>query len=105
MVARVATVAFQSIDVPEVGVQVQIMSGLPTFAVVGLPDKPVAESRERMRASLAAMGFRPSTWRRRTSSMKAATSICRSRLASCQSRPAPEAMPERRVRRANGSRS
>ncbi|MFZ1416355.1 MAG: YifB family Mg chelatase-like AAA ATPase [Defluviicoccus sp.] len=57
MVARVATVAFQGIDVLDVGVQVQIMSGLPAFAVVGLPDKAVAESRERVRASLAAMGL------------------------------------------------
>lgn len=57
MVARVATVAFQGIDVLDVGVQVQITSGMPTFAVVGLPDKAVAESRERVRASLAAMGL------------------------------------------------
>lgn len=57
MVARVATVAFQGIDVLDVGVQVQIASGMPTFAVVGLPDKAVAESRERVRASLAAMGL------------------------------------------------
>ena len=57
MVARVATVAFQGIDVLDVGVQVQITSGLPAFAVVGLPDKAVAESRERVRASLAAMGL------------------------------------------------
>ncbi|SUS08159.1 conserved hypothetical protein [uncultured Defluviicoccus sp.] len=57
MVARVATVAFQGIEVLDVGVQVQIASGMPTFAVVGLPDKAVAESRERVRASLAAMGL------------------------------------------------
>ena len=53
MVARVNTVAFQGIDVLDVDVQVQITQGLPSFSVVGLPDKAVAESRERVRAALA----------------------------------------------------
>jgi len=57
MVARVATVAFQGIDVLDIDVQVQMASGLPTFTVVGLPDKAVAESRERVRAALGAIGL------------------------------------------------
>jgi magnesium chelatase family protein len=57
MVARVNTVAFQGIEVREVDVQVQMASGLPAFNVVGLPDKAVAESRERVRAALGAMGL------------------------------------------------
>ncbi|MFO1119189.1 MAG: YifB family Mg chelatase-like AAA ATPase [Rhodospirillales bacterium] len=57
MVARINTVAFNGIDVLDVDVQVQITQGLPMFSVVGLPDKAVAESRERVRASLAAMGL------------------------------------------------
>ena len=57
MVARVNTVAFQGIDVLDVDVQVQIGGGMPSFAIVGLPDKAVAESRERVRAALAAMGL------------------------------------------------
>ena len=57
MVARITTVAFQGIDVQDVNVQVQISAGMPTFTVVGLPDKAVAESRERVRASLSAMGL------------------------------------------------
>jgi magnesium chelatase family protein len=40
-----------------VEVQVQISAGLPTFLVVGLPDKTVGESRERVRAALSAMGL------------------------------------------------
>ena len=32
-------------------------SGLPAFVIVGLPDKAVAESRERVRAALAAIGL------------------------------------------------
>ncbi|MCP4330648.1 MAG: hypothetical protein GY791_19820 [Alphaproteobacteria bacterium] len=47
MVARVNTVAFQGIAVLDIDVQVQMASGLPAFTIVGLPDKAVAESRER----------------------------------------------------------
>lgn len=57
MVARVNTVAFQGIDTLDVDVQVQIANGLPAFSVVGLADKAVAESRERVRAALGAMGL------------------------------------------------
>lgn len=57
MVARVKTVAFLGIKVLEVDVQVQMASGLPAFTIVGLPDKAVAESRERVRAALNAMGL------------------------------------------------
>ncbi len=57
MVASISTVAFQGIDVLPVEVQVQIASGLPAFAVVGLPDKAVGESRERVRAALSAIGL------------------------------------------------
>ena len=57
MVARAHTVAFQGIDVVDVDVQVQITGGLAAFHVVGLPDKAVAESRERVRGALAALGL------------------------------------------------
>ncbi len=57
MVARVSTVAFQGIDVLDIDVQVQMSSGMPAFTVVGLPDKAVAESRERVRAALVALGL------------------------------------------------
>ena len=56
-VARMRTVAFSGIDVKDVDVQVQISAGLPAFTVVGLPDKAVGESRERVRSSLGAMGL------------------------------------------------
>ena len=55
--ARVRTLAFLGLDTAEVDVEVQIASGLPSFAIVGLPDKAVAESRERVRAALGAMGL------------------------------------------------
>lgn len=57
MTSRVRTVAFQGIEVVDVDVQVQMAPGLPAFTVVGLPDKAVAESRERVRAALNALGL------------------------------------------------
>jgi magnesium chelatase family protein len=57
MVARVHTVSFQGIDVLGITVQVQMASGLPAFTIVGLPDKAVAESRERVRASFHTLGL------------------------------------------------
>ncbi|MDX2095580.1 MAG: YifB family Mg chelatase-like AAA ATPase [Alphaproteobacteria bacterium] len=56
MVARIHTVTFQGIETLPVEVQVHLGAGLPAFTVVGLPDKAVAESRERVRAALASMG-------------------------------------------------
>ncbi|MDE2017351.1 MAG: YifB family Mg chelatase-like AAA ATPase [Hyphomicrobiales bacterium] len=57
MVVRVATVAFEGIEAKPVDVQVQISSGNVFFGVVGLGDKAVAESRERVRAALTASGL------------------------------------------------
>ena len=57
LVAHVATVAFLGLEARAVEVQVQIASGLPKFAIVGLPDKAVGESRERVHAALAAIGL------------------------------------------------
>ncbi|MCC3860316.1 YifB family Mg chelatase-like AAA ATPase [Pseudemcibacter aquimaris] len=57
MVAHIETVAFVGIDAKPVDVQVHVASGLPAFAIVGLPDKAVAESKERVRAALAAIGL------------------------------------------------
>ena len=51
MVARVETVAFEGIEARPVDVQVDLAPGLPGFTLVGLPDKAVAESRERVRAA------------------------------------------------------
>ncbi len=57
MVSRVNTVAFQGIEVLDIDVQVQILSGMPQFTLVGLPDKAVGESRERVRSALYALGL------------------------------------------------
>lgn len=57
MVMRVATVAFEGIEARPVDVQVQVAAGSVAFVLVGLPDKAVAESRERVRAALTASGL------------------------------------------------
>lgn len=57
MVSRVRTVAFQGIEAVPVDVQVMIAPGKTGMHVVGLPDKAVAESRERVQAALHASGL------------------------------------------------
>ncbi len=57
MVARVSTVAFQGIEGVPVEVQVMIAPGKVLMHIVGLPDKAVAESRERVQAALHASGL------------------------------------------------
>ncbi len=57
MVTRVSTVAFAGIEARAVDVQIQITPGNVAFTVVGLPDKAVAESRERVRSALIAAGL------------------------------------------------
>nr|MBC8452096.1 ATP-binding protein [Rhodospirillaceae bacterium] len=56
-VARIKTVAFQGIDTLEIDVQIQMANGIPAFTIVGLPDKAVGESRERVRAALGSIGL------------------------------------------------
>ncbi len=57
MVALVRTVAYLGLEARSVEVQCQVAPGLPRFSIVGLPDKAVSESRERVQAALSAMGL------------------------------------------------
>ncbi|MEO1542712.1 MAG: YifB family Mg chelatase-like AAA ATPase [Pseudomonadota bacterium] len=57
MYAQISTVAFVGVEARAVEVQVRITPGAQTFAIVGLPDKAVAESRERVRNALHAVGL------------------------------------------------
>jgi magnesium chelatase family protein len=86
MVQRVATVAFEGIEVRPVDVQVQVAPGVVAFTIVGLPDKAVSEARERVRSALS-----PRAWLCRPAASpsispppicprKAAITTCRSRL-------------------------
>ncbi len=56
-VSRVRTLAFIGMSAADVDVEVQLSNGLPSFGIVGLPDKAVAESRERIRAAFSALGL------------------------------------------------
>lgn len=57
MVALVATVAYLGLEARSVEVQCQIAPGMPGFRLVGLPDKAVGESRERVQSALSALGL------------------------------------------------
>ena len=58
MAARTTSVAFDGAEAGLVDVQVQVAGGQqPIFSVVGLGDKAVTESRERVRAAFAALGL------------------------------------------------
>ena len=57
MIARIPTVSFQGVDVKPIDVEVQISGGVVAFNIVGLPDKAVAESKERVRGALHALGL------------------------------------------------
>ena len=57
MHALVQAIAFRGIDITPVDVQVHIANALPTIAIVGLADKAVAGSRERVRAALSSTGL------------------------------------------------
>jgi magnesium chelatase family protein len=57
MYGQISTLAFVGIEARPVEVQVRISAGRHMFAIVGLPDKAVAESRERVRNALHAVGL------------------------------------------------
>ena len=65
MYGKISTVAFVGIEARPVSVEVRITPGQGAFSVVGLPDKAVAESRERVRNALHAIGL-GMPWRRVT---------------------------------------
>ncbi len=58
VVALVSTVAYLGLEARPVEVQCQIAPGMPAFALVGLPDKAVGESRQRVSAALTRWGWR-----------------------------------------------
>jgi magnesium chelatase family protein len=57
MISRIGSVAFDGISAKNVDVQVNISKGLPSFNIVGLADKAVSESKERVRSAFSAMGL------------------------------------------------
>lgn len=57
MYSQIATLAFVGVEARAVEVQVRITPGHPAFHIVGLADKAVAESRERVRNALHSVGL------------------------------------------------
>ncbi len=58
MVAKIKTFSFNGVDVVDVDVQVKITDGHNAlFTIVGLPDKAVGESKERVRAAITSTGL------------------------------------------------
>ncbi|MGD9785919.1 MAG: YifB family Mg chelatase-like AAA ATPase [Hyphomicrobiaceae bacterium] len=57
MYGQISTLAFVGVEARPIEVQVRITPGQATFAIVGLPDKAVAESRERIRNALHGVGL------------------------------------------------
>ncbi len=57
MSAKVNSLDLKGLEGYLVQVQVQVMEGMETFIIVGLPDASVKESRERVSAALHCMGY------------------------------------------------
>ena len=57
MYGQISTLAFVGIEARPVEVQLRIIPGRHAFVIVGLPDKAVAESSERVRNALHAVGL------------------------------------------------
>lgn len=57
MASRVVTLAFRGVEAVPVDVQVQFTGGEKNFLLVGMGDKAVSESRERVRGAFQGMGL------------------------------------------------
>ena len=57
MLARILSASLHGVQARLVHVEVDVASGLPAFATVGLPDSAVRESRDRVRAAIKNGGF------------------------------------------------
>jgi magnesium chelatase family protein len=57
MLAHVQSSAVLGIDAYRITVEVDVSNGVPMFAIVGLPDTAVNESKERVRAAIKNSGY------------------------------------------------
>ncbi len=57
MIVKISSLAFSGVEITDVDVQVQMEPGVPRFTIVGLADKTIAESKERVRAALSSIGL------------------------------------------------
>src|SRR3989440_3882936 len=58
MLAHVMSAAVLGVEAVLVRVEVDVVSGLPQYATVGLPDSAVRERRERVRSAIRSAGFK-----------------------------------------------
>jgi magnesium chelatase family protein len=56
MLAKINSIALVGLDGEKVDVEVDLSNGLPAFNIVGLPDKAVEESKERVRSAIKNSG-------------------------------------------------
>jgi len=56
--AIIPSATLLGVDGTSVSVEVHLSNGLPSYTVVGLPDAPCRESRDRVRAALLSSGFK-----------------------------------------------
>ena len=57
MITHINTLTFNGLEINKVDLQAQVSSGLPNFIIVGLPDKAIAESKERIRSAIQSIGL------------------------------------------------
>ena len=57
MLARVSTFTIDGLEPRRVTVEIDVRAGLPNFTIVGLADRAVRESRERVRGAILNSGF------------------------------------------------
>jgi magnesium chelatase family protein len=57
MLAKINSIAVIGLDGERIEVEVVLSNGLPGFMIVGLPDKAVEESKERVRSAIKNSGF------------------------------------------------
>ncbi len=57
MVKKINTIVFKGIEGVKIEIQIQMSRSIPGFVIVGLADKTIAESRERVRAAISSLGL------------------------------------------------
>jgi magnesium chelatase family protein len=57
MIVHIPSLTFSGVEIIDVDVQVNLAFGIAAFTIVGLADKTIAESRERVKAALSSIGL------------------------------------------------
>ncbi|MBF8247094.1 MAG: YifB family Mg chelatase-like AAA ATPase [Rickettsia sp.] len=57
MIRKINTIVFKGIEGIKIEIQIQISKAIPSFVIVGLADKTIAESKERVRSAISSLGL------------------------------------------------